>query len=75
MKAQVGDRLVVESHQVGTPRRIALIIKTEHPDGSPPYWVKWFDDGHEGLFFPGPDCHVEPKSSATAQHRSGVHNG
>jgi hypothetical protein len=22
--------------------------------GTPPYLVRWLDDGHEGLFFPGP---------------------
>jgi len=26
-------------------------------DGEPPYLVRW-DDGHEGLFFPGPDARL-----------------
>jgi len=25
----------------------------------PPYQVRWTEDGHEGLFFPGPDALVE----------------
>ena len=30
-----------------------------HEDGTPPYVVRWEADGHEGLVFPGPDCHIE----------------
>jgi hypothetical protein len=28
-------------------------------DGRPPYLVRWSDDGHVGLIFPGPDAAVE----------------
>ena len=62
MKAQVGDRLVLESHKPNIARRSALVMRLEHEDGSPPYWVKWLDSGHEALFFPGPDCHLETSS-------------
>jgi Domain of unknown function (DUF1918) len=58
MKAKVGDRIVLESARVGTARRIGVIMNVMHPDGTPPYWVRWLD-GHEALYYPGPDCHLE----------------
>ena len=57
MRADVGDRLVVESSKVETPRREGEIIEVHGKDGQPPYLVRWAD-GHEGLTFPGPDAHV-----------------
>ena len=57
MQATVGDRLVVESNKVGSPRREGEIIEVKGPDGAPPYVVRW-SDGHEGLSYPGPDAHV-----------------
>ena len=59
MQAAVGDRVVVRGHRVGEPSRDALILAVEGQDGSPPYLVRWSDDGHEGTFFPGPDAVVE----------------
>ena len=57
MQANVGDRLVVESARVDSPRREGEVIEVRGADGGPPYVVKW-SDGHEGLMFPGPDAHV-----------------
>jgi hypothetical protein len=59
MKATVGDRLVLEGTHVGDHRRIGVITSLRHDDGSPPYVVRWLDDGHEALVFPGPDSRVE----------------
>ncbi len=60
MNGHVGDRLVLEGAKVGDPRRIGVITELRHPDGTPPYVVRWLDDGHETLVFPGPDARVEP---------------
>lgn len=60
MKATVGDRLVVEGIHVGDRRRIGIITEVRRADGSPPYLVRWLDDGHEALVFPGGEAHVEP---------------
>ena len=60
MIARVGDRLVVEGVHVGDARRIGLITAVRHPDGTPPYEVRWLDNDHEVLVFPGPEAHVEP---------------
>jgi Domain of unknown function (DUF1918) len=59
MQATVGDRLVVESNKVGSPRKEGEIVDVQGADGGPPYLVRW-DDGHEGLTYPGPDAHINP---------------
>jgi hypothetical protein len=53
----VGDRLVVEGRSDTTPKREGEVIEVRGADGGPPYVVRWHD-GHEGLFFPGPDAHI-----------------
>ena len=50
MKARIGDRLLPDGEQC----RSGVIIGLQHPDGSPPYIVKWLGDGHIALVFPGP---------------------
>ena len=57
MHAKIGDRLVVESNRDTTPRREGEVLEVRGADGRPPYVVRW-DDGHEGLTYPGPDAHV-----------------
>ncbi|HKY46785.1 MAG TPA: DUF1918 domain-containing protein [Acidimicrobiia bacterium] len=55
MHAVIGDRLVIRGHHVGDPERDAEILDVgDH--GGPPYRVRWSDDGHEGLIFPGSDA-------------------
>jgi uncharacterized protein DUF1918 len=63
MKAHVGDRLVLEGTHVGDPRRVGVITALRHPDGTPPYLVRWLDNDHEALVFPGPDARVEPPAA------------
>ena len=64
MYARRGDVLVVHGHAVGTPDREGEILEVTHDDGSPPYRVRWSDDGHEALVFPGPDAFVQPRRPA-----------
>ena len=59
MKANVGDRIVVRGHQVGERERHGEIVEVHGADGTPPYLVRWLDDGHEGLVFPGSDVTIE----------------
>jgi hypothetical protein len=61
MRANVGDRLCVHSRVVDRPVRVGDVLEVRGPDGQPPYWVR-FDDGHESLVYPGPDCVVQPAS-------------
>lgn len=58
MKAQAGDMMVIKSHHIGEPDRTAEILEVRGHDGTPPYLVRWDDDGHEGLVFPGSDAEV-----------------
>lgn len=57
MQAKVGDRLLVESGKAEAHRREGEVVEVRGNDGEPPYVVRW-QDGHEGLVFPGPDAHV-----------------
>jgi hypothetical protein len=59
MIAAVGDRIVVHSQHVDGAVRDGEIIEIHGTEGQPPYVVRWSDDGHEGLVFPGPDASVE----------------
>lgn len=65
MKGHVGDRLVTQGTHVGDQRRIGVITALRHEDGTPPYLVRWLDNGHEGLVFPGPDAHIEEVHAGT----------
>jgi hypothetical protein len=60
LKATAGDRIVVRGHRIGDPDREAEILEARGHDGGPPYLVRWGEDGHESLFFPGSDAHVVP---------------
>ncbi len=60
MEAKVGDRLIIRGHHIGDPERDAEILEVRGPGGSPPYVVRWENDGHESLFFPGSDAVIEP---------------
>ncbi|HET8658802.1 MAG TPA: DUF1918 domain-containing protein [Micromonosporaceae bacterium] len=64
MRAKIGDRLVLEGTHVGDNRRTGTVIEIEHPDGAPPYRVRWAD-GHESFVSPGPDARIEPQEPAT----------
>ncbi|GAB3161027.1 hypothetical protein GCM10027059_10220 [Myceligenerans halotolerans] len=59
MKAAVGDRIVTASGVVGGPTRDGIVVECPHGDGSPPYRVRWSDNGEETLVFPGPDTFVD----------------
>jgi hypothetical protein len=59
LRAQVGDRLVIRRHRVGEPDRDAEILEVRGPDGSPPFVVRWADDGRVGLLLPGSDAFVQ----------------
>lgn len=67
MRAQVGDRLVVESPREDLHRRTGVITGIRGTDGSPPYQVRWSDSepGHESLVYPGPDAHIEHPPDGT----------
>jgi hypothetical protein len=57
MHAEVGEVLVLKANHVGEPDRTGEIVEVRGEEGKPPYLVR-FEDGHEGLVFPGPDAVV-----------------
>lgn len=65
MKAQVGDKLIIEGTHTGDPRRVGEIVELRHPDGTPPYLVRWENSEHLTLVFPGPDARIEHKAYAS----------
>ncbi|WP_412734985.1 DUF1918 domain-containing protein [Krasilnikovia sp. MM14-A1259] len=67
MNAQVGDQIVLEGTHLGDGRRVGEIIAVGHPDGSPPYEVRWQDSGRTTLIFPGPEAHITPARVGAAR--------
>jgi len=65
MQARIGDEIVIKGHHIGEPDRDCEIIEVHGADGGPPYLVRWGDDGHESLFFPGPDASVKHFGAAS----------
>ncbi len=59
MQATVGDQLLIENHRIGQPTRTGEVVEVRGEDGRPPYLVRWDDDGHTTLLFPGSDCIVK----------------
>lgn len=59
MKAHVGDWLVIPPAPHDPHGRRGQIVELVHPDGSPPYRVRWLEDEHLSLVFPPPNAHVQ----------------
>ena len=64
MQAKVGDRIVVHGTHVSDPVRDGEILEVHGADGGPPYLVRWSDDGHESVVFPGPGAVIAPMSGS-----------
>ncbi|WP_395695136.1 DUF1918 domain-containing protein [Nocardioides sp.] len=58
MYAFRGDRIYVRDGAAEVTRD-AEVIENDHPDGHPPYWVRWSDSGEEELYVPTGDTVVE----------------
>ncbi|MFC6354527.1 DUF1918 domain-containing protein [Luethyella okanaganae] len=63
MQAIAGARITIRSRSVGAPDRHGKVIEVRGGNGGPPFLVR-FDDGHESLVYPGPDCIVEPADAS-----------
>ncbi|MGD0881225.1 MAG: DUF1918 domain-containing protein [Acidimicrobiales bacterium] len=55
MRAQVGDQLVRQGRLTGLAEVVGAVIEVTSEDGSPPYVVKFYEDGTEQLVSPDPD--------------------
>jgi hypothetical protein len=61
VKASVGDSVIIRGKSVGNTDRHGVITEVKGPNGEPPWTIR-YEDGHEALCFPGPDCVVEHKA-------------
>lgn len=58
LRASVGDRLVIGGHHLGEPDRDAEILEVRGAGGTPPFLLRWQDDGRVSLLYPGSDARV-----------------
>jgi hypothetical protein len=58
MHAVVGDAIVVDSRKQDSTRRRGEVIEVIGDGDTRHYRVRWHD-GHESLYFPGSDAHVD----------------
>ena len=49
----------IRSLHVDEAVRDGEVLEVHGADGAPPYLVRWSDNGHETLVFPGPDAQME----------------
>ena len=61
MHAQVGDHIVIETATLDVPRRHGEVLEVIGGSDREHYRVRW-QDGHESIYFPGPDARVTPSS-------------
>jgi len=66
MQAHIGDRVHVHGHTAGVPDLWGEVLEVRGREGQPPYLVA-FNDGHQGLIFPGPDAVIEHTNRAYAR--------
>jgi hypothetical protein len=57
MHAKPGDHIVIETSTLDAPRRSGEVIEVIGQGEREHYRVRWLD-GHESVYFPGPDAHV-----------------
>ena len=67
MWAAKGDRLVLQTNHVGDHVRAGVIVEVKGLDGAPPYLVRWADNDHESLMYPGPDAYVEHVTAGSGE--------
>lgn len=64
MHATVGDRIVIRSVHEGERDRDGEVLEVHGPDGTPPFLVRWSDDGHTSLLFPSADAYIAAHPTA-----------
>jgi len=57
MKANLGDQIIVGTTTLDRPGRRGQVIEVLRLSAAEHYLVRW-QDGHESIYFPGPDARV-----------------
>jgi hypothetical protein len=60
MHAQIGDWLVIPPAPHEAHGRRGQVVALIHPDGAPPYRVRWLEDEHVSVVFPPPEAYLRP---------------
>jgi hypothetical protein len=71
MKAAVGDRVFVASGRPGH-ERMGHVVELRHPDGTPPYVIRWDDTGTEEVSFLRGDSRIEARPVHEPLQKSGT---
>jgi hypothetical protein len=58
MHATIGDQIVIEATIVDRSRRHGEVLDVLGVGDTEHYRVRW-QDGHESIFYPGPDARVQ----------------
>jgi len=61
MRATAGDHILIETTTLDTHRREGDVLEVIGDGDREHYRVRW-QDGHESLFFPGPDARVTTRA-------------
>jgi len=69
LRAEAGDRLIIRAHHTGEAEHDGEILEVLGEDGTPPYVVRWEDDGHVSRLYPGTDAYVQHLHEADAPDR------
>ncbi|HJP75535.1 MAG TPA: DUF1918 domain-containing protein [Pseudonocardiaceae bacterium] len=72
MRAHPGDWLVVETSTLDRHSVRGRIEEVTGQNGEPPFRVRWADDDHVSVVFPGPDARVvtEQELAELDRHRT-----
>ncbi|HET6258458.1 DUF1918 domain-containing protein [Pseudonocardia sp.] len=60
MRCSNGDQIVIETTTLDTPPRRGVVVEVIGDGEREHYRVRW-QDGHESVYFPGPDARVVPQ--------------
>lgn len=61
MRGKPGDHVVIHATFLDSPQRKGEIIEVMGESDREHYRIRW-SDGHESVYFPGPDAHIEPST-------------
>lgn len=70
MRAAPGSHITIKSHHLGEPGRTGEVLAARGPDESEPFVVRWAENGHTSLLFPGDDCIVDGRLAEPSDDRS-----
>jgi hypothetical protein len=68
MRVAAGDLLLIKGRYAGESDLRVKVVETNGANGAPPWRVRWGEEGHEGLLFPGPEAAIEYAQGRRDEH-------